>query len=438
MLFNSQVPQVFNRMAIDTYSTEAQARKAETAKRLNYFHDAQLDELLTILANYFSDVDKLQVAALNIVNKIISLLASTYTQPPVREIINGTDKDKELYASFLETSQFDVKVKQATKYAKLLGTILLRPVWRNNRVEVDILTGNILDVETGDSPEDLKKVLITDYGTGETVEEVEYSLWSQDTWQRLDWRGATIAEETNPYNVLPFIPIFDFPPPSNMFWIPCNENLMSLQEAINLKITDLLYLIRMQSFGVGWKKDQGSKGGTLQVDPGSMIELGADGSIGFESQKAEINAVVEAIDKIWRWACISYGLSASHVTTEPAPRQSGVAKQVDSKELAEMRRDDINNWRSIEKRTFDLVKLVHNTHTFKKKYSSNASLSIDFYDPTKESTSAKDQAETNTILLEQEVISRVDIIMQRNPDITTREDALAFLLKVKEENKQFE
>ena len=34
------------------------------------------------------------------------------------------------------------------------------------------------------------------------------------------------------------------------------------------------------------------------------------------------------------------------------------------------------------------------------------------------------------------VISPVDIAMEKNPDLKTREDALAFLLKVQAENKE--
>ena len=62
----------------------------------------------------------------------------------------------------------------------------MRPVWRNNHLDIDILTGNIVDVQTGDVPEDLQKVLITDYGTSEKIEDIQYSLWTDEIYQRLD------------------------------------------------------------------------------------------------------------------------------------------------------------------------------------------------------------------------------------------------------------
>ena len=174
----------------------------------------------------------------------------------------------------------DVKLKQASRYAKLLKTILLRPVWRNERLDLDILTGNILDVECGETPEILTKVLVTDFGTSDKIEEVEYSYWTPETWQRLDYRGQVNEEAANPYGVLPFLAIFDYPPPSSSFWLPGGDDLISFQEAINMKLVDLLYLLSTQSFGVGYIKG-GQGGGSLKVDPGALVELSENGEIGF-------------------------------------------------------------------------------------------------------------------------------------------------------------
>ena len=45
MLFQSTVPQLFNNLKIAIYDADNQARKAEAAKRLNLYHDAQLSYL---------------------------------------------------------------------------------------------------------------------------------------------------------------------------------------------------------------------------------------------------------------------------------------------------------------------------------------------------------------------------------------------------------
>jgi hypothetical protein len=345
----------------------------------------------------------------------------------------GTEKDQALYSEILEQSAFDVKIKQASKYTKLLNTILLRPVWRNDKLDLDILTGNLLDVVTGDSPEILEKVLITNYGTSDKIEDVTYSLWTPETWTRLDYRGNVIEQEANPYKTLPFLPVFDFSPPSSAFWLPGGDDIISLQEAINIKLTDLVYLIQQQSFGVGYIKGS-QTGATLKVDPGSLAEIPENGEIGFVSQKAEIRQVVEAIDKLVKWCCVSTGLSAGSISTDPT-EQSGVSKQWDSKELSEMRTDDIALWRSYEKQLFNLIRIVWNTHSTKK-LSESATLKIDFADPQPEQ-SAKEQAQADDLKIAQGVLSPVDVLLRDNPDFQgDREKAMAHLLTIKDELKE--
>ncbi|MBM4300786.1 MAG: hypothetical protein FJ121_04540 [Deltaproteobacteria bacterium] len=432
MLFASQVPIVFSRLNLQADSATSLARKTETAKRLDYFHDSQLDHLETRLNQLFSDPSAMVKVCLNVVRKVIVNLAQVYREAPTR-LIDGTDSDKELYTGIVESMALDVKLKLASRYAKLLKTILLRPVWRNERLDLDILTGNILDVETGESPEILSKVLVTDFGTSDKIEEVEYSYWTPETWERLNYRGQTIEEAANPYGVLPFLSVFDYPPPSSNFWLPGGDDLISMQEAVNLKLTDLLYLLSTQSFGVGYIKG-GQGGGSLKVDPGSLVELPENGEIGFANQQARIEEVVGAIDKLIKWGCVSHGLSAASMSTDPQ-EASGLSKIVDTRELAEMRAEDVALWRSYEKRLFSLIRTVWNAHSPSRKLSESATLNIDFADPRPE-VDPKSQAEAWEKLLGFGVISPVDIAMQQNPDLKTREEALAYLLQVQEESRE--
>lgn len=297
-------------------STVVQIRKQDSAKRLNFYHDSQLTRLEEQLDELFSDPNSMIKVQLNVVKKVINNLAQTYREPPVRILEGGTEKDQDLYNQIIEDCQFDVKMKQASRYCKLLKTILIRPVWRNDKIDIDILTGNLLDVLTGDTPEKLLKVLVTNYGTSDNIEDVTYSLWSKDNWIRLDYRGNILEQELNPYKIIPFLPVFDFSPPSSGFWLPGGDDIISIQESINLKLTDLLYLIQNQSFGVGYLKSNDS-GGSLRVDPGSFVQLGIQDEVGFINQQSEISQVVASIDKLVGWICVSNGLSASSMSTDP-------------------------------------------------------------------------------------------------------------------------
>ena len=81
MLFQSTVPHLFNNLHKQIFDADNQARKAEAAKRLNLYHDAQLPYLENMLEKMFSDPDRMVKIYLNIVRKIINNLAQIYRVP---------------------------------------------------------------------------------------------------------------------------------------------------------------------------------------------------------------------------------------------------------------------------------------------------------------------------------------------------------------------
>jgi len=428
MLFTSQVPALLQSVLDGARASATAARKADAAKRLDFFHDGQLPHLLEQLERKFAQPEKLTPVFVNVVKKIVCQLALVYLDTPKREV-EGSEADKELFALIVEQADLDAVMKTASRYVKLLKTCMIRPVWRNGRLDLDLLTPDLLDVEVGDSPRDVLKVMVTHYAENGRPEEVTYSLWTPETWKRLDWRGHEIEGGPNPYGVLPFLPLWDRTP-TDSFWLPGGDDLVSMQEAINLKLTDLLHVIEAQGFGLGWIR--GSEGGgTIDAGPGQMVELPEGGELGFAAPEAPIEEVVAAIDKLLKWAAISNGLSAASLSTDPTS-ESGVSKIVGNRELEEMRRDDVGLFRGYEKRLFGLIRTVWNHHSPTRKISESAALRVDFADPKPE-TSEKDQAATWELLLGMGLISPVDAAMERNPDLATREDALAHLLRVRDE-----
>lgn len=422
-------------MSLNASNQANEARKLAHAKALDLFHSQGLSHLTQRLVEVFSEPEKFSLVTLNLIRKIINQQAQTFSEPAKR-VIEGTEADQKLYAQICEGCSLDLVLKKCSQLVKLLKSILLKVVWAEDKIRLDIIPGNLIqDVQTYDSPYDLQSVLIIDYGQTCRIEDIQYSYWDAETYKRLDYRYNVLEEFENPYNGrLPFVPLFDSYNISDSFFQPLDDSLISLQEAINEKLTDLLYIIRMQGFGVGWIRTETGTAGSLQTDPGTLVELkGEKSALGFESQKAEIEEIVDAIDKIIKWACVSNGLSAASMSTDPT-EQSGLSKIVDTRELSEMRIDDKENWRMLERNIFSCMHMVWNTHSTKK-LSENATLSIDFGD-LKQITSVKEQSQADDLKMAQGVLSPVDILMRENPDITDRETALSMLLRIKDELKE--
>ena len=428
MLFQPQGAALVQSVFRDASLALNRKRKQDVAKRLDFYHDGQLDYLQQALAEKFADPSKLQPCFINIVRKVIDLKARCYADEPKR-IIEGTEADKLLFQEIAEQAALSVKMKTASRLVKLLKTVLIRPTWRNNRLDLDILAGDIVDVSCGDSPEDLESILITHWPDDGKVEGITYSFWTVTEWSRLDYRGRILETLPNPYSgILPFVPLWDRAP-SDSFWQPGGDDLIVAQEAVNKALVDLLHTMEFQGYGVGYVTGA-EGGGTLQTGPGVMIELPKDASLGFAATNAQIEEVTEAIDRLMRWVAISNGIPAASLSTDPSV-ESGIARIVGNSELTESRQDDIALFRVFERRLFSVIRTVWNAHNVRK-LSDAATLSVDFADPKPE-TSAKDQASTWQILMDLGLASPVDCILEKNPDITTREDAMAYLFQIKEE-----
>jgi hypothetical protein len=79
--------------------------------------------------------------------------------------------------------------------------------------------------------------------------------------------------------------------------------------------------------------------------------------------------------------------------------------------------------------------VVWNAHNPGRQIGEAATLTVDFYDP-KPSASAIDQLKEWAGLLDLGLISPVDIMIERNPDLS-RDDAKARLLEIRDEMNEF-
>ncbi|WP_045222149.1 phage portal protein [Desulfonatronum thioautotrophicum] len=406
-------------------------RKRNAAKRLDYYHDFQNEYIREQLQKHFSKPQNMSPCFINLTRKVINRLAMVYVEDARRIVEHGTERDQEILGNIERTTWLGAKWKLTNRYSKLLGMVLLRPVWRNNHIDVDLLTPDILDVVTGDSPEDIQTVLVTHYPSSGRNDETTYSVWTADQFQRLNYRGHVMENIPNPYRVIPFVPCWSRVPTDSV-WCPGGDDLITIQESFNEKLTDLLYILRMQGFGLGYVK--GMRGELGTVDPGSFVNLPEGGEVGFAKATAPISDTLAALDYLLKQAAVSNGLSASSLSTETR-EESGIARIVSNQELEELRRDDCELFRSYERRLFEKIRAVWNHHNPGRKISDKAELVVDFHDG-KQVTDPSQQSEMWDRLLALGVLSPVDILMERNPDLT-RDEAKARLVEIQDEIREF-
>lgn len=409
-------------------------RKDDASLKLDLYNDSHLDHVLRSISKQYKDPEKLLPVSINIVKKIVRALSVVYLRDAVRSV-EGSKQDQDIYSEIEDAASLATKMKQANRYQKLLGTVLLRPLIRNGKPDLDILTGDILDVFTGQSPEDIQAVMISLYDDSGNVGETKYSLWTAERHYLLNYSGNEISSEENPYGVLPFIPVWNTPPTESL-WLEGASDLVMVQQAIYQRLTDLLYTMKFQGFGVGYVRGKGVESDELlTVGPGSLMKLPEGGDVGFASPNAPIQDSLDAIDKLMKWAAITNGLSAGSISSE-VREESGRAKMIDNASLDELRRDDVATFARVEDQLFQLWKIIWNHHNPGRQISESATLTIDFYDPPLAVSERTLQAEYWEKMMDMGLMSPIDVLLEQNPDLS-RDDAKKRYDEIKDELREF-
>jgi len=437
MFFQSQASNIVSGATRTAIESATSQRKERAIKQLlSYQNDFEIYIQDYLKRNYLHP-EKRTPLGVNVVRKIIRNLAQVYNQDAKRRI-EGTEADKAIFAEIETTASLPVLMKQANRLSKLLGTVLLRPVWRGGRMTLDLLTPDILDVSWGDTPHDLQEVVITANDPSGQATEVTFSRWTPELFQRLDYQGQILEQSENPYGRLPFIPLWS-EPPLDSFWLAGATDLIMIQDGINAILSDLLFTLQFQSSSVFYIKGAGNleaslKGQPLVIGPGQVIVLPEKGEVGFSAPNAPIEQALAAVESLMKQAAMTNGLSAASVNLKPQ-EESGRSKIVGNSELAEQRADDVALFARYEDQLFDLFRTIWNTHNPGRTISPEAVLWCQFYQP-EPAVSPFEKAQTWRTLLDIGVISKVDILMSMNPDLS-REQAIAQLAVTQKELQEF-
>ena len=402
-------------------------RKTRAAKRLRYYHDQSAEETIALIRKRWSRPEDFRVFQINLVRKIINKRATTYRLAPKR-IAEGWNQET-LDAIYADAGT-NMVLKRASRLTKLLKVSMIQVAWRDDRIALHVITPNILDVIFSD-PENPVRVIVTH--PGKKSHETTYSDWTAETYHRRDHRGAPLPIEgnpgnVNPYLVLPFVPAFDRHP-EDEFFVPGGNDLIEAQEAINVGLANLWRSVELQAHGQAWATGVPA-GDALKVGPDRAITLPENGKFGFAAPNAPIDAILSALEFVLRQTAATNDLSADVFDLE-SRAESGAAKMVEQIDLREARQDDIDLWRQVEDRLFEVIKVVVNTHR-PGMIPEAARIRVDFAELT-EAMTERERLENGQRRVDLGIASPVDLFIEANPDIGTREDALAELQRRREE-----
>jgi hypothetical protein len=367
---------------------------------------------MRLIAKRWSRPDDFRVFTINVVRSITNRRANTYRIPP-RRVFTGVDQAA--MDALYRTMNADAVLKKASRYTKLLKTTMLQVGFHeaSGIPTLNVLTPNVLDVLYSD-PERPERVIVTHGAT--RAEDVTYSDWTATSYRHLNYRGAPRRIEgnpgnTNPYGVLPFVPLFDRLP-DDQFFLPGGDDLVESQDAVNVALANLWRSVESQAHGQAWASGI-SANEVLQFGPDRAIALPQGGQFGFASPNSPITAILSAIEFVLRQTAATHGVG-SDIFDLSKVAESGSAKHAGRIELREERIDDIAQYRIAEARLFEVIKAVVNAHR-PGTIPDDATVAVDFAE-LQDSLTEAEQLENAQSKIDLGVWSPVDVVMAINPD----------------------
>lgn len=363
-----------------------EAIKLEYAKRIDYYKGRHIELLKGLFRAQYKDYEQLilQLQYMNITKQVIDKISIIYNGSVKRELVKDDDgevpEDQIKLWDFLQKKmKYDNVMRTNNCFVNLLGTTLVRPYISqvNNCLKLDIMTPDLFDVvPVLNDPTAALAVIYArrnddDYLMGFDIFERAYQYfyyWDKDVFRIFTIDGNILPmsnneENVNPYGILPFQKFYS-EVETEGFYVDGGYELINAQENINIKLTELNTLIRMQCFSQPVIK--GNLGhGDVVLSPTKplVIPLGArdesQPDFSFVTPSPNINSILDEIRAEVERIAQTYGLSMNDFKLEGSP-SSGVALKLQNKHLDDRRQLEKPFYEANEEELFEKIKAVWN------------------------------------------------------------------------------
>jgi len=365
-------------MAFAKMEFESESARIKQYKDFTALYDQDYDEIVKILYNFYLEkpfsadtLDRMPIHYDDIIEKVIQRkTAGLISKQPSIELVKETEADtKELFdlKTFLEeTNLFDV-IQDALQKAEYYNTVILQPVYREDRIQIDVLTPDECIVKTAKDYLRIKEISVA--RTDENGE-IYASYWDKNSHYIIRTDGEAEAPEDNPnlinpYGLLPFV-VFRRRTGKD-FWGEPNWGLYHEQLSYLMSKNDTLLGEYYQKFPLlfGVNYELGNK---VTFSPGEYVNVNNVGNniqsppniqtLNYGTDWANIRENAKArLQQFY----INQGLPASSMSADKQSL-SGDAKEMDEKELEESRDRKRASILKMIKELLNITRVVWNYH----------------------------------------------------------------------------
>ncbi len=403
-------------------------RKME--KRLDYYNDNQEKHLLEIIRRQFSHADPLalQPQFFNVVKPIINEISMVYRSGARRHITNlpascESEKIAAIWQQIQNTARYDIVMKTVNRLTNLCRTVLVKPSCVNGNIILTVFTPDRIEfLPDPDFPWEAVAIM---YSRANVDGELVWHYWDSKNYARFDENGALLFNARNPENINPYgkLPFARFATgyDAQNFMLAGGDDLINAQDNINVKLTQLNYLVKMQSFSVPVLK--GYRGQEkIVISPGKPISIPSAGfgenvapDFKFETPSPQIEGLIKVVESELMRLFRAYGIAGADFSLQRNVR-SGFSIVMENMKLLEARENELPLYEDAEQELFETIKLVHNYHVAQERDSlrlpDSCKLQVSMNDISMPK-SADDEITEWKFLLDNRLATPVDFLMRR-------------------------
>ena len=303
---------------------------------------------------FFSDNLRKQISCpnVNITKRIIDRISMVYMKPPLRVYSNESTPDY--------FKMKDLKLQRAEKLCNLLEVILIKPTYRTDKIEYDIIRDwePLFLNDDPLTPSAITYPLQVRSSVTDLTEE-QWAYWDIENYFIYEkGTGKKIITENNPemanpYQMLPFVECYrDGKPEASYFDTDASPDLIATNETVNIAEFNKSANIMFQSFGTMYISGSNIEKENIELGPDKISFLGSDGVLNMVSPPNSVPAITTSVESSYKMLAQNYHLSISFVDGTSA--ESGVALRLRNQELMDSRRSDVERWRQIEHKLFEI------------------------------------------------------------------------------------
>tara|TARA_R100001594_G_scaffold118642_1_gene153972 strand:- start:1458 stop:2795 length:1338 start_codon:yes stop_codon:yes gene_type:complete len=351
------------------------------------------------------------LAEFNVTRRMIDRMSRIYTLGATRNV-------NQQYNNM--TYRKAHKMKHIEKMTRLVGTVATQVVFKQSpEPEFTYNPVYYFDAFFDDDPfipYAITYPMVQNVNDPTDVEKLQYCYWDKDHYIVFNEDGLIIFEQAHNYGVIPFV-FTHREHHLNEFFVSGAYDIVAANETINILLTEASLGMRFQMFGQYVIEGMYEEEKLMRAGSSEIMVIPPESRLDIKSPQANVRDAIDLVKAVLDLTAQNNHLWITFAEDGKSDRpSSGVALKIKDLERFEDYQDDIELWELYEKEFFNIEKVIASANNIK----FPNEMGIKFHEP-EYPMSAQDQIAIDTFMLENNLITRKDLLLKYNKELTDKE-----------------